>query len=1096
MISTTTIEAVKALDIVDVIGKFVNLKKAGTNYTALSPFTEEKSPSFTVSTSKGIWKCFSSGKGGSGSISFVMEHESLSFPEAIEAIANSHGIFIEYDTNFTPEQKESYNKHQAEIKSIQQLLSWTTAQFHSIDPHINFTKKRAFKKEVLNRFQVGGTPDEPKALTAEAIKAGYTLEILQKAGLTNKGEFDCFHERTIFPIHDYRGNVVAFIGRINEPNTQTKPPKYYNSPDSLWQKGHHLYGLHLAIDKIQQSGFAYMVEGNPDVIRCHQVGLTNTVAPCGTSLTIEQIKLLKRYTEEIVLLPDYDIEKKDNPGIAAMHRNALLLIENGFTVSVCIPATTKTTTNTDPDEWIKNLRTPDKIDKWLLNTEDYISAYLVRDCITLGDKSAKEKANQVKRLGEVLELLPNTTLRNIYYDNIGKEWQDFKRKYKLIKRDDAPSNVQLDKLKKDDKEDFFEYGFYEKDNCYFTMNNGRNVRICSFKIDILYFVVSSENPKYVCKFTNVLGRSRIAPVTTDDFTSVAMFKKIVGRLGLYIFEGSDTDLNKLKLKLFNGVKEASEPQYMGYNPYHKHYTWANGLSYNGNFYKADKYGIVTIQKSVTDMESFKKLPPESHVLFNGDLHVILDPLKFIAEQNENTVQQYIDAHKVVKLYYHFLPFASTLKFTNDEDDQYEFQRKFTHFQKTGLSFNQWAKLFVEVYGDNGIIAICYYIMALYRDIVFKGNNSYIPILGFFGLPQSGKSTCARSLSRMFGTPPLSDGVNLESGATPTAILRYLSSMQNSLLWLNEYKNTISEQKRGMIKGIADGTGKLAGRNTGGNETKSYVPKSAVILCGQDLPTQDAATLTRTIINEFDKENRNPEAFQKLLEAENKLQTTSVTHELLQHQHHVEQYYTTLEPSTTRYFKTEMREKHKTETDDRGALNFSSITVPVTILMEKTNLEFPFTIDQLEKICIAKIKNSIAIQHTSNDVEKYFQVVASCIGREVMEGIHYKFGKGTDGITRLYLRTRTVHPFYLQAANRQGVTALDTATINSYLHKHATYMESLGNVRFDNLKNGTSCMVFNYDLMTKQDIEFSSINDLDDLKEEKEKKETIQLQITK
>lgn len=750
----------------------------------------------------------------------------------------------------------------------------------------------------------------------------------------------------------------------------------------------------------------------------------------------------------------------------------------------------------DPDSWLRKLRTPDSIKKWLQGEQDYISDYMVLMCQAEA-KGPKGVADQVKRMGELIELIPDDTLRRAYYTDVKDNWGAFKKIYKLQKREDDTSPLpQLEKLSKDDKASFFDFGFITQDNAYYTMGRNGRIRICNFTIDILYFVKSENQPKYVCVFRNIFGRLRISAVTTDDFVTVGTFRKVVGRLGNYVFEGTDEHLNKIKLKLFHGVPEAEEPKYMGYSSSGDFYTWANGLYYNNEFFKSDKYGIVQLQHPIESMEAFKALPAECQVKFGEDLHLLDNPERFIEKNGEDIVKQYINRGKANYLSYYFLPFSTKLKISDHDDDDYEFERKFRHTppaKRDILTFEKWSKLMVEAYGDNGIVAVVYYCMSVFRDIVYKHNDNYIPMLGFFGPRGSGKSKPAESLNRMFGEG-LEDGVNLESGSTSTGIRRYLSSMQNAILWLNEYKNTLPDHVLGMIKGIADGSGKLTGRNTGGNETKTYKPRCAVVVTGQDLPTKDPGIFMRMIPCESDaktrsekvekkvdgkvvlerseKANKIYQAYDELKALEKDMCCTSVTLELLNFRNQIKEFYKAVEPSATEVFRDAITNELKEEAEDRILKNNSSLLTIYSILND-LGLKFPFDEARLTSCLLSKIQVQISIQQTSDDVEQYFNVLQSLINANVVkEEEHYKITKESNGLKKFYLRITPIHMDYRTAAQRAGMVPMTLGTIRSYLEKHRSFLEKKDDgVAFGNLSSRTSAMVFNYDLLLAQGIEF-------------------------
>ena len=735
--------------------------------------------------------------------------------------------------------------------------------------------------------------------------------------------------------------------------------------------------------------------------------------------------------------------------------------------------------NHDPDSYLLSLRTKAKVDKFLCEEEDYITEYLLRECMELSEAGAKDKSDQIKRLGEVIEHIKDDTLRGVYYDNIAEDWPSFKKGYKLKKRKDTAGVAVLNKLKKDDRASHYKDGFFEENNAYYAIHGDSKKRLCNFSIEILYFVRTSENPKYVCRITNMFGKSCNIAITTDDFTSTGTFSKAVAKFGNYIFEGNQADLNKIRIKLFHGVKEAIEPKYMGQHN-NDFFVWANGLLYRNEMHKSDKYGMSELKVPIKTFEQFKKLPPESQLKMGNDIIIITFIDEFIEEQGEEVIKEYIEKEQAFQLKYFYLPFASSLKLSDQDEseDNYQFERMFKcPNSNANITFNQWAELMVSVYGDNGMIGIAFYIMALFRDIVFKANNSYIPMLGCFGPKQSGKSTMARSLCMMYGDC-LTDGLNLESGSTATAAGRYLASYANGIIWLNEYKNSLPDYILGMIKGIADGNGKITGRKTSGNEIKVTRPRSTAIISGQDLPTKDPAIFSRAISLEFDGGNRNYAKFEELKELQDSGQLPAITCQLLKYRKEIETYYPEIATNIVKMLRSAYAAE-ETRIEDRVMLNMASLSAPIYILQEAGVIKLPFEWDKFSSVLEAKIKKQLAIQSTADDVEQYFTVLMSMVGREIHEHVHYKIEKGPDGIAKLFIRVSSFHAAYQSAANRSGINAMTLGTIKSYLEKHHSFIEDLKkNVKFNNLSNRTSAMVFNYDKLRESEIEFSTAENLE------------------
>lgn len=326
----------EATDIVEVIGEFVALKKRGANYVGLSPFANERTPSFTVSPAKGIFKDFSSGKGGSA-VTFLMELEKFTYPEALKWLAKKYSIEVE-ETKEAPEDREADNRRE----SLMIVSGYAAKFFHEslLDTDegqsigLSYFKERGFSTETINKFELGYSPDQWEAFTGQAIKEGYQPEFLIESGLSVKRDngnlYDRYRGRVMFPIHSFTGRVIAFGGRTLK--TDKNVPKYVNSPESeIYHKSSVLYGLFFAKKSIREEDNCYLVEGYADVISVHQAGIENVVASSGTSLTVEQIRLIGRLTKNITILYDGDAA-----GIKASLRGLDMILEEGLNVKVVL----------------------------------------------------------------------------------------------------------------------------------------------------------------------------------------------------------------------------------------------------------------------------------------------------------------------------------------------------------------------------------------------------------------------------------------------------------------------------------------------------------------------------------------------------------------------------------------------------------------------------------------------------------------------------------------------------------------------------------------------------------------------------------------
>ncbi|MBQ5648443.1 MAG: DNA primase [Alistipes sp.] len=371
MIDRDTIDRIyAAADIVEVINDYVTLKRKGVNYQACCPFHNEKTPSFVVSPSKGLFKCFGCGKGGNA-VSFVMEHENITYPEALKVVAKKYGIEVK-----EREETEEDIRRNNDRESMFMLNSWASDYFtnvlHNTDEGLSvglsyFRQQRGFSEATIKKFGLGFCPSSGDKMTQDALRAGYKEEFLLSTGLSIKREsdgaiFDRFRERVMFPVHNVSGRIVAFGGRTLR--TDKKVAKYQNSPESeIYSKKNEIYGLFFAKKAIQQQNYAIMVEGYTDVISMHQSGVENVVASSGTSLTTEQIRLLSRFTKNITVMYD-----GDSAGQHASLRGIDMILKEGLNVRVVLlPA------EDDPDSFARSHSAEEVREYVKQNSQDFIS---------------------------------------------------------------------------------------------------------------------------------------------------------------------------------------------------------------------------------------------------------------------------------------------------------------------------------------------------------------------------------------------------------------------------------------------------------------------------------------------------------------------------------------------------------------------------------------------------------------------------------------------------------------------------------------------------------------------------------------------------
>ena len=552
MISRSTIDRVfEAARVEEVVGEFVQLKKAGSNFKGLSPFTDEKSPSFMVSPVKQIWKDFSTGKGGNA-ISFLMEHEHYTYPEALKWLAKKYNIEIE-EIAQTNQEKEQIN----ERESMFLVSNFAKDFFHSTMLHTNqgkaiglsYFKERGFRDETIKKFDLGYCLDEWGSFTNAAISKGYQLKYLESTGLTivkDDKQFDRFKGRVMFPIHSMSGRILGFGGRIL--TADKKSAKYLNSPESdIYHKSKILYGIYQAKKEIAKQDNCFLVEGYTDVISFHQSGIENVVASSGTALTPDQIRLISRLTKNITVLFDGDAA-----GIRASIRGIDLILEQGMNVKVV-----QFSDGEDPDSFAKSHS--DSELKEFLDTaaQDFINfkvsllledtqndpvkkAGLIRDIVTSISKipDAIQREVYVQECSQITEIseriLFSELAQLIAKTNTeeSKKYQEEKKTFEIVKRQDIQLKEvdQLEILEKEIIKLLLRYGNEEVD----------------FIDDITHFDENGREIKTQKTYKNEVSAEIYLHLHDDEieFTN-PIFKEIYNEIIYQINQSEALEIDKL-----------------------------------------------------------------------------------------------------------------------------------------------------------------------------------------------------------------------------------------------------------------------------------------------------------------------------------------------------------------------------------------------------------------------------------------------------------------------------------------------------------------------------------------------------------------------
>lgn len=1032
MLSRTTIDQVNDLPLDQVISKYVELKGSGRQLTGKSPFTDEKTGSFQVSLSKGCWKCFSTGKGGSSPVKFVMLHKNLEWIEAVKLLAAEHDIPLEYDDS---EKAQAYVEKAKTAVQIHDINASAMEYFISNIDKIPEDKRRA-SKEMYERFSIGYAPEDWSGLMNNLLSKGYSVDQLIRAGLVVKSTdkdkiFDFFRGRIIFPIFSTSGKVLGFSGRdITTPVEGKSVSKYMNTKDSdVYSKSNTLLGLYQSIHGIREKEYVNVTEGNFNVSSFHSVGMDNIVAHLGSAFTKEQAQILKKYTSSICLCVDNDAAGKKK-----IEDNTVMLLELGFTVQMFI----SDIEGQDPDDYVQknDWSSGNFVEEFNQKKQDAVE-YLAELYFT-GATSIVQKSQAESKLTKLLSCVADAQLRNAYILNLSKKYKVVKASVEksvsteLATRNnpEADPNQKGPKLpsylKEEDHSNFKEFGFYsdtikEKIGYYFPGSGVGFERISNFIITPMFQIRKQDNSKRIVQIRNAYV-TKVIEISNKAFVSPQMFEEIVMNYGNFDFTGSKKQYQRIRSKLLAQFPMCDEITTLGWQT-KGFYAFADGIIDDG-FRPIDK---------------------------NGMCHY-----------NEEKF---------------FLPaFSSIYSDAQEEDDMYEADR-FFRFRPSSITMENWTSKMIRVHGENGMWSALHVIASIYRDFIFSIKN-YFPILFNFGLPQTGKSTCARSVNSIFFGQ---QAAFLLPSGTPVSFNRRLARVKNAVVWFDEYTNAIDEKRFQSLKGSYDGTGHEKGVMSNDNKTISTKINSAPVISGQFLPTRDGNSLfTRCMILYFtvkpeDRSIEDLKEFDELNEWERKGLSNLIV-EIVKYR----DYFTQNFPHT----QFEMESKVKAdlmneEFEGRVMQNWTLLMTIAKLMIDK--LRLPFTFEEVYKSGLQNILKQSEQVSDSNDLASYWKMIEYLSFQhqirvkedyKVKEEIQVKVREGREGDRWvdlgkgekvLYLKLTKIHMLYMEAHRKQtGENGVPEQSIKSYIKSSKAFIGNIAVVDFDGLK--TSAYAFRYDML--------------------------------
>jgi DNA primase catalytic core len=791
-------------NIVDVIGPEVQLKKSGANHTGCCPFHKEKTGSFVVSPAKQIFKCFGCGEGGNA-VHFLMKHKNFTYPDALDYLAGLYNITIEYeDSDYTPEKKEDIQRRSTCINAV------VGSYKKQINPEVKkYLTKRGFTEDDIIQWNIGYAPKGGKFITDKVIDTGYFREAeeLFIVGTKNSKNYDRLQDRITIPLQDHFGNFIGISGRQYTPNK--KYPKYINPADTpLYKKDAIWYGLNFAIKSIRKNGYANIVEGYTDVIAMHRKKIDNTIASCGTSITINQVKILKRFTNKVQLVLD-----GDKAGKKAALKLIDLFVEQGFYVYIKFLPNKQ-----DPDDYINTISPGHKIRLNIYYATDAVQYKITKMLSTA--KTFEDKALIADAVAVLLSKVANAVYRENYIAWIGKEHKDFKKpitellKDKVLKTarkdndnvfhasEHDKNNYTLPKEVNDKwaklKDDILKYGMFTHRNSIYMRRGSEDngfyfKKVTNFSIKIIQHMEDEKRPLKLVSIQNIHNRNRTFDTPSEDFVTELGFKKMVTGKGNFNWQGDGgaNDFSRLTTKLYDDMGDGRMITVLGWQE-EGFFALNNVVIVDGRVEKLDKNGCFD------NKGASYYIPSANHIYANN-------PTKFIPQKR-------------------------------------------AIYTETTRTFNEVAQQITKVHRKHAMNAMLFTVASCFSDVVYN-KVSFFPILFLYGEPSSGKDNLIECCQSFFGKPQTPITITGKAN-TDKAKIRKFAQFRNMIGHMTEYSNG-SDDTDQMMKSFWDRVGYERGTIDSAVGTESIAIEMSVIFTGNDYPTNDAL-ITRIITEEMNK----------------------------------------------------------------------------------------------------------------------------------------------------------------------------------------------------------------------------------------------------
>lgn len=823
-IKNEIIDKIYECDLCEAIGRIYHdpSYKILSNGTAkgLSPFTNERTPSFVVSNVKGIWKDFASGRGGKSVIEFIQAYKGMDFPEAVKLSCEVLNIPIEYE-----KETETQKAKRQEKKSLLEILQDVKKNYLENLPKLShaqqYMQERGFSDEILSDFEIGYALAGMYEVLKERgqVSEGVALGVLK--AYQNGGYYDFFKGRIIFPISDKHGHCVGFGGRVMPSEAKEGAPKYLNSPESeVFHKSELLYGFHLARNSMAQRGEVYLVEGYTDVMRMHQIGLRNCVATLGTALSAQHLDQIKKLCKKLIIFRD-----SDNAGATAAYRDMGLALEAGLFVERVVFASEG---KEDPDSIGQREGAVALIEAARCDAVLHYLQGAYEEALGRADTKGKKvilMPEDKKRLSdlamELIGKIPDVVTRDAYMEQVKARFgikvaiekpkeektyletprfsiSDFLDEIDLLERYQFPKEVEDPSVYKNE---ILEYGVFQHANRIYCSTDKGNAfyDISNFSIEIIQHMQDEQFPMKLIRICNVHGVEKIFDVLSEKINTLNSFKNVVTSYGNFSFSGSAAQHERLLRYLFDRMGTGRKIDVLGWQA-EGFWVWNN------------KIVIPGLREEAINSEGLFKYQHESY---------------YIPSTNKNF-----------------------------EKNMYKYgaQKKFRSIP-TEVSLPQYLKQLYKVHRGHAITGILFGIGSLFQDIVVSCTG-FFPILFYFGPASTGKDNICEAIQSFVGQPQTA--IQLEgSASTIKAQIREFAQFSNGISQLSEYKRG-NPQVDGIIKGLWD----RRGYKRGSIESRVAVDEvpiiSSTLLTGNDSPDAEAL-ITRLIWEEMKVQEFSEEA---------------------------------------------------------------------------------------------------------------------------------------------------------------------------------------------------------------------------------------------